>query len=113
MSTILDHRSPVARKTHQCDLCLCDIEPGERYELGTYCNPDNGVYRFKMHEDCARIGARMTRVWDLPDGYRDEDLMEWLFGGYFEPGFHDEDDLRVKARIEARRAARMSHSQHG
>jgi hypothetical protein len=103
--TVLTDRRQTARKIHQCDLCRCSIQAGETYRVSTNVTVDHGLYRWKEHEDCARIGERMLREWDLPDGYRDDDLVEWLFGGYFDAAHFDADDERVRARIEARRQA--------
>jgi hypothetical protein len=101
---VLDQRTVTSRKVHQCDLCLCEIARGERCDVSTMSTPDSGIYRWRQHEDCTRIGRRMLAEWDLPEGYRDEDLTEWLFGGYFDEDHDDEDDRCVRERIMLRRA---------
>lgn len=101
---VLAHRTVTARKTHDCDLCHCEIAPGEYCDVSTMRTVDHGIYRFRTHEDCSRIGSRMLAEWDLPDGYCDEDLSEWLLGGYFDDDHDNDDDRRVRARIMLRRA---------
>lgn len=105
MPRLLRHTQPVARKSHQCDLCLQAIEIMERHDVSSYTDSDSGIYRFRTHLDCSRIGERMMRVWKL-DSYTSEDFLEWLLDGH-DDGFGDEEPL-VKARIETARSGANS-----
>ncbi len=50
--TIFRGDMPVARKTHKCAICGCDITPGTRYFHQV--NDFDGFCDFKAHQECFR-----------------------------------------------------------
>lgn len=78
MVTILADDSPVARKTHTCDMCSRTIEPGETYRRARSVG-DDGPYTFKECGHCRLLLSLYGDefVWDWWEGYSPEDVIEW------------------------------------
>ena len=45
-----------ARKSHTCDWCGCEIEPGTVYEIQG-CKHKRELYTFKNHTECMEIAV--------------------------------------------------------
>lgn len=62
MTECLRQEERTARKDHTCDLCLCTIKKGEKYNHGTYKNVF--LFDWKTHKRCDFISLEL---WDLAD----------------------------------------------
>lgn len=62
MTECLKCTERTARKNHTCDLCLCTIRKGEKYNYGTY--KDEYIFEWKTHKRCDFISIEL---WDLAD----------------------------------------------
>ena len=68
--------TPVARKQHECEMCLFPIEPGTQYvlEKGNY---DGGFFTRRLHEMCSAILYDfMTESWESE--FEWDWIFEWL-----------------------------------
>lgn len=79
--TVLEVRSPVARKRHYCGLCRRVIEPGEQYEAqhNVY---DGSAY---THKTCAHCRAYASVIWADPDGWINDSGLDWVVAMDYEP----------------------------
>lgn len=64
---IISQKTRVARKTHQCDYCRGNIEPGERYAVDVL-KYDGTVYHWKQRLKCQYIAQELWEYID-PDDY--------------------------------------------
>ena len=64
-----------ARKRHKCELCLCNIEVGEKYNT-QFNKQDGDTYTFKNHIHCQEIASEL-KMYDYCDyGLNDEGFYE-------------------------------------
>lgn len=86
MVEVLNERTPVARKKHQCDLCYGPIEVGTQYHLST--NVDSGeIWSFKSHLSCNRLAHVLNMYRDLIehgnfDGLTGDDFQQCIISAY-------------------------------
>lgn len=77
MPVVISDTNPVARKEHECSLCLRTIQPGETYhrQRAIYDDP----YTFKACTHCSAFADLYREDWwyDSDIGYTREDVLEW------------------------------------
>lgn len=88
----LPSKNPVARKEHQCSLCLTMIDKGEKYHVhsGFF---DGYFQSTKLHEWCNDLTRKLTADWDdmswetcqICDAFD-----EWVHKNYKEWGINEE-----------------------
>lgn len=79
MTTILKETSPVARKPHVCDLCDCQIQPGDRYHRTEGVSYDyDGFFTWKACAPCRALTAIVWEHYGRPsEGVGIDDFDEW------------------------------------
>jgi len=88
---VLETKTPVARKSHTCELCRRTIRPGERYQAqhNVY---DGHAYTWK---GCAHCQAYAAVIWADNDGWLDDAGLDWMSASDYEP------DTLWKLRLKA------------
>lgn len=79
MSEVLSYSNPVARKTHKCEYCWGDINPGERYFRGNFVY-DGHVYTWKNHLRCGDFmdDQFFSDPWNRSEGANEDHFCECL-----------------------------------
>ena len=75
MTETINSEWRTARKKHECNLCCCDIQPGEKYnyDLMKY---DGELYDWKEHEKCYFIAGELWDYIEPDEGMTEEDFKE-------------------------------------
>lgn len=70
-----NHKKPIARKEHICEMCGQKIMVGERYsrDVGKY---DGDFFTRDLHLDCSETLLRFIKEEDV-DEFRYDEIAEW------------------------------------
>ncbi|MDY4943192.1 MAG: hypothetical protein SO082_08340 [Candidatus Limisoma sp.] len=90
MLTTLKDSHPIARKEHQCELCGCKINKGQKYYRQTNIY-DGCIYEWIEHEECHQISAEldMYGVCDIDDGLSSDDFVTVLDDYIYREHYND------------------------
>ena len=72
---VIEHRSKVARKQHDCDYCHNPIMKGEEYDYQKNIF-DGEFYEWHTHLACSRVAAAIWDYCDPDEGMSDQEFRD-------------------------------------
>ena len=94
MIKVLKEISPMAKKTHTCELCACKIIPGQTYVRQT-CVCDGEIYDFIAHQECLDLASKRSFYYDYDDSGLDGDYFRATLEEYVHRNHYDNEARKI------------------